>query len=83
MMDLGPRATRYRFRGLTPLNVATNALYRACQKQGGHRKSGRSVIREYKAVLHNFWICAACEVPQRGKLAHEWNSSLFAGKWAA
>ena len=68
------RAFEYRWHGPTPLNLEVNARYAACH--GKHRSSGVSIVREYKAVLHSFWICAACDVPIRAQKAEEWNNGV-------
>lgn len=69
------RALEYQWNGPTALNLEVSARYAACN--GKHRSSGESIVREYKAVLHSFWICSECSVPQRSRKAEEWNNGMF------
>lgn len=56
-------AYRRRRSELTPLQEATNALYRACRANGGHTLSDERVMRDDGGFLLSLRICAKCGVP--------------------
>ena len=51
--------------GLSPLNIATSARFRACLATGGHERSGKEVWRPVGSVNAEvrFRVCARCDVP--------------------
>ncbi len=68
-------AERHVKRSLTPLNLATSAVFEACVQAGGHTPSGQYVTRDFVGEMRELPLCQRCGCPY-GRV-RAWNGATW------